>query len=385
MLVPLTPLLNTLPFLKQDFFYFSDIIILSLIGIGIINFLSPKGNRPVTTEIDLPLLGYSLIACLSVMVSLFSQGDAVGNLRLLKIIFESYFVYYITVVFLASRKDFADNLIFATLIASLIISGLAIYQFFRSGSIPGSIFNDSEMLSIYLTLILPLIFGFLIYGYDGTGKMFAGIVFSLGCLSLFLSFFRAGWISGALTLSILGLCRLFGGNKHSVKSRGSGTGKRVAVFLSILFASGLLYWLWYHHIHATTRDAFYLRFMSIFSDHTFGGRVDLWEVALQLIQGSPLLGHGPTVNVYNLYLQVAAQFGLVALILFLFVFMKFFGVTLGRLKNIKSSREFGVVMGGALGVLGMLIVGMAESSLGSRMSPLFWMQVGMVMALQRKE
>jgi len=121
----------------------------------------------------------------------------------------------------------------------------------------------------------------------------------------------------------------------------------------------------------------------MFTDHTFGGRVDLWKAAWQLIQDSPLLGHGAVLNAYNLYLQVAAQFGLMALILFLLVFLKFFGVTLGRLKNIKSPREFGVVLGGSLGVLGLLIGGLAESSLGSRMSPLFWMQMGMVIALQK--
>lgn len=56
---------------------------------------------------------------------------------------------------------------------------------------------------------------------------------------------------------------------------------------------------------------------------------------------------------------------------------KFFGVTFGQLTQ--------KIIGGALGVLGLLIGGMTESYLGSRMSPLFWVQVGMVVALQRKE
>jgi len=381
-LVPLTPILNTLPIFGQNLFYPSDAVVL-LVILCYLGSLFSKSFRLIRTDIDLPFMGYSLVASLAVLVSLISKGDMAGNVRLLKILFESCLVYYITVSFLTSRKDLMNKVILAIISFFFIISALAVYKFLRSGSVPGSVFNDSEALGIYLTLVLPLILGLMLYGYSGTGKALVGIIFSLGCAALFLSSSRAGWISGAITLSILGVHRLVLGGKYVVKNDGAGKRKKAKAFLAIPALSGVLYYLWFYYVQGPIRDVFYLRFMSIFSDNTFGGRVDLWESAWRLIQDSPLLGHGPTVNVYNLYLQTAAQFGLVALILFLFVFMKFFGVTFGRLKNIKSSREFGVVMGGALGVLGLLIVGMAESALGSRMSPLFWMQVGMVMALQK--
>jgi len=330
------------------------------------------------------------VASLAVLVSLISKGDMAGNVRLLKILLESCLVYYITISILISHKYLMNKVILAVISVFFIISALAVYQFLRSGSVPGSVFNDSEALGIYLTLVLPLILGLLLYGYSGTGKVFLGIIFSLGCAALFLSSSRTGWISGAVTLSMLGVHRLVLGGKYVVKNDGarpgvSSTGKRrkAKAFLVIPALSGLLYYLWSFYVQGPIRDVFSLRFMSMFTDHTFGGRVDLWKAAWQLIQDSPLLGHGAVLNAYNLYLQVAAQFGLMALILFLLVFLKFFGVTLGRLKNIKSPREFGVVLGGSLGVLGLLIGGLAESSLGSRMSPLFWMQMGMVIALQK--
>ncbi|HDT11179.1 MAG TPA: hypothetical protein ENN58_00420, partial [bacterium] len=380
-LIPFIPLLNILPSPEQSLFYLSDVLVLSVIFWTIAFSLASKSYCLMRTDIDLPFLGYSLISALAVLVPMVSKSDVEGNIRLFKILFESYFIYYTTVAILVFRRDILEKVIFATLIVCSIISILAVFQFLKTGSVPGSVFNDSEMLSIYLTLVLPLALGVLVYSDERVNRVLAAAAFLSGGMALFLSYSRAGWISGAVTSLILAIHYLFFADRYLRTDRAGRHRKKKALFV-ILTLSSLLC-LWFCYVERLVRDIFYARFMSIFSDYTLGGRVDLWKSAWRLIQDSPLLGHGAFPNVYNLYLQVAGQFGLVALAFFFFLFLKFFGVVFIRLKNVKSPRERGIVVAGSLGVLGLLIVGMAESSLGSRMSPLFWMQVGMVMALQK--
>ena len=92
------------------------------------------------------------------------------------------------------------------------------------------------------------------------------------------------------------------------------------------------------------------------------------------------MGHGSVVNTYNLYLQIAAQFGLFILGIFLFVIYRFFKCSMHGLKKINNPFYYAVVLGSCAGVLGLLIEGVAESSLGSRISPLFWMQIAIGVA-----
>ncbi|RMD63171.1 hypothetical protein D6833_05960 [Candidatus Parcubacteria bacterium] len=74
-------------------------------------------------------------------------------------------------------------------------------------------------------------------------------------------------------------------------------------------------------------------------------------------------------NVYNLYLQIGAQHGLVALLalgMFLYATLRAFREVLSADRVRETS------LGMALGILGFLVVGLGESILGNQMGYWVW-------------
>ncbi len=95
------------------------------------------------------------------------------------------------------------------------------------------------------------------------------------------------------------------------------------------------------------------RFLSMMGDTTYNGRTAFWYVAIRMIMQKPLLGWGmgsfvPYNQIYgmgirqyahNMYLQLAAENGVVGLLAFLGIFCAFITMTTKMLQRMENSGE----------------------------------------------
>jgi len=356
-------------------FSIAELIVLVVLFSWFLRILIGKQFTFKKTKLDLPIILFLILACISFLYSLqyvklpLEFSSSVSNLYPLKAllnIFEYVLFFYLIVnVF---DKDDIKKVVGISLISLFIVSLVGIYQYnkifsignffgFKSYARIPSTFNAYTLLGVYLILFIPLIFYFLRKYYY---KILIGFP-SLLCLLY--SGSRGAFYS--LLGSMLITCK---------------KNKKTILLFIVLFILLLPFIFLFKENIITKR----------ISDYGDSGRFEIYNSSLNMLLKNPMgigLGSFRLANVienahhaHNLYLQIALEGGIIALIVFLWIFFVFLK---GNISAKATDNELGSIRLALLtGVTAVLIHGLVDYPFYSqRIALLFWTVMAMTWKL----
>jgi hypothetical protein len=232
----------------------------------------------------------------------------------------------------------------------------------------GGVVGGSELLAIHLTLLAPA--GLAIVALGADRRPLTRVLVALAGLGLVLSFSRSGWVGG--WAAILGMGIAAGKLDRRAGRRLlilAGAILVLAVTLAIVLASA-----------GEIPGAYAARARSIISADLLAGRRSEWGIGLATMRAHPVFGLPEAVNPYNLILGLAAVSGIP--ILFPFVALLVAAARGARRALGRGDVASGVAAVGLLGaVIGLLVTGIGEASLGARLTPPSMITLGLLAGL----
>ena len=328
----------------------------------------------VKISIKKPLIFFGLAIFLS---TIFSLEPYYSHAVLLER-FLGYILFFFIGNYLVRYKRNLDILIGGIILAGIFmgVGGMWDHFHLRSPRLFTS-FGHIISLSDFMTLYIP--FCFIIVLFSKTKILKAGSVicsiFLFPCLLLNAT--RAAWVAVAGSLLIVSFFK----------------NRKIAFCLLIVFIiSGFFLPL-----------ALQQRAMTTVNPLTWGERLPLWKISLEIFADFPVFGAGlgmyekllaqywepsslspqlPHWNTHNNYLQVVSESGIVGLIAFTWIFIAFFKHAFAVLN--KTSGEQQVILMGLTGsVIAALIFAMSASNITSGVQEVavFWFMFGMAFGL----
>ena len=245
-----------------------------------------------------------------------------------------------------------------------------------------SLFDNPNILAMYLVLVLPFALYMLTKSQSGKAKAL-GIISILSIfLCIILTWSRAAWIASIVCILVFLLFR----SKKTLRY----------IFLSGIFAPFLPFLL---------PQSIVKRFMSIgdLADSSTMYRVYTWRGTLQTVKNNLLggIGYGPTAfqqiypqyayagieaaeHSHNLYLQILVGTGIFGLIVFTVTMFLFTQKNLEFIKNSKSHCLKNIVATCICSTIGLLIFGMFDFVwYNYRVFFLFWIVIALACACVR--
>jgi hypothetical protein len=231
----------------------------------------------------------------------------------------------------------------------------------------GRLIGGSELLAICLTLLWPLVLAPALGGLGRRWLWWLGA--SAGACILVLTFSRSGWVGGWAALCVVSVLMVRQGRRKELWWIVGAT-----LLLSIAAAASLATgWL-----PDFVPPRYAHRFLSLGGRGLFASRLQEWTVGLQAVIASPLWGDQGTPNSYNLILGVASRSGLPALLPLAWLVVS---ALIGSLKRSRS--EDWIWSAGIVGsIVGLLVTGIGESSLGIRVMPVAMACLGIALSLK---
>lgn len=350
LMIAVGPVVNLTNLYFDSFIYNIEVVLLTYLGCFFwkkAEILSLEKSRDVI--IIYCLLMVAVIS--STIVHYFSYGKLLSaELRLVRL----YMIGCSLLAFIATLKR-TDLTVFYKAVIS-VASGISVFGLlefgFRGillhnwGQEPKSIFNGSEILAVYLCIIIP----FIIVGRSiltkGLWLYVADISVVMSIFLLFATKSRTGILAFFAFISLMGVSKI------------KVTYHKVIIRLGMLvfLCSGALV-IGMKTFHSGTVP------LSSIPAGIFSSRMESWQEGITVLSDYPWWGIGSGNNVYNTFLQFQNQFGFVGLITLLF-FMGFVFIRYIRSKKVKIPDP--VQQGAFWSVITVLIAGMGESVLGNQ-------------------
>jgi O-antigen ligase len=372
--IPYAALLNLEPWLAGGRPYPSEVILLA--GIAVAAFRSPQSFRfQGAARAGLAYGAWIALAALLAVVVAGRGGDggapsSEAVLRLVRIGFLAAALFALGQA--AARSGRVSTWVDAATGAVGLIGFLAILESLldlRHGGVPdtGSAVGGPELLALHLTLLAPPGIALCALGRDASRA--SRFLLALAALALGLSFSRAGWAGG--WAAILGM-GLLAGKVHRRGARlllgAAGLLVALALVAAVLLgvAGGPL---------ATYGER--LRAMS--PGELLASRSADWQKGLATIQAHPLFGQPDGPNPYNLFLGLAAESGMPTWIPWLAILALAAGAAWRAIRSGSALAPHAVGLLGAM--IGLLVTGIGESSLGARLTPPAMVSLGLTAGL----
>lgn len=246
----------------------------------------------------------------------------------------------------------------------------------------------------YLTFILPISMSLLFSRIRGIYKSMCGLTLVAGIGALICTLSRAGWFSFVIAALVVLLLNF-------AKTRGkTGLNNFATSIFAILIIISII---------GTVNP----QFLNIVNRRTFSddydaarSRIPQMQVALNIIKTNPLLGVGinnytevmhdydttdikltsiTRHQVHNIFLQIAAEMGIVGLAIFIWLVLMVYKEGLSYIKSSESTMS-GIVIGIIAGTTAFLIHGLVDAaSLGNQLFLIFWFFTGIVIAIRKIE
>ncbi len=265
-------------------------------------------------------------------------------------------------------------------------------------------FKAPNYLGAYLALSLPFVIGYFVASWQSlrTQKnglwviLMLGVVVAMMSANLLLTLTRGAWVGVAFaTLCIC--CYLVVRRLSGLESTVDAI-KRVLIGTVLLITViGLSIFLMPNHIK-TRFNTMIERPMGF-----MGERPQWWQTSLELIQKYPITGIGPgrfryeaqlnalpnmhdvPFHAHNIYLHIAVEQGIPALILFLWMIGQFWKRIWEYRSSMKTEGDFwsiGVFIGGSGFLISVLVYGIADYIFHHRSLLLFWFIIGIIYYIQ---
>jgi len=362
-LIPLGPLINLTALYRDEYLYNMEVVILTFF------FLWFLYN---TRKIDVVAPGqafswyrfFFVLVFITTLIRILLYQNSIGEIRLVR----AYFIGYFFLLFLnrprldatTSYSRFYRGMALSLGLISVIGLIGYLYRILFTGNWqgePGSVFSSSETLAIFLILALPMVFGGKEQATTSGSRIWIYLSLIAGFLLLLATRSRAGLI-GIFIVTLL----FFALRYNQLNRRSQLIGLLALVLISIA-ALGVV--LMKTFPMGRLGDLPTARIL----EQTSFSRIEEWKVGLHLIWQSPIFGNGPVGNVYNLYLQLSAQFGLVVfLTFFMFLFYSLQPFFLNLQKISLQPRYLGLF----LGTIGFLFASIFESTIGNQIGYFVW-------------
>jgi len=253
----------------------------------------------------------------------------------------------------------------AALMAALALAGAILAVVRRPGEVPsvGGAAGSAEMLAIHLTLLAPPGLALAVCGRDSSRA--TRVLLALIGLAILATFSRAGWAgswAAILGMGVLGRKVDPRGSRRLLVLAGGVVGCAALGAAVLVLAPGPLAGLG-HRLRELTPAAL------------LTSRQSDWLTGIKTIAMHPLFGQPDAPNPYNLILGLASTSGWPILLLFGAVVVA--AVRSGWRAIGRGS--FGPEAVGLMGALvGFLVTGIGESSLGARLVPPTFLLLGLL-------
>jgi len=323
------------------------------------------------------LLGYGAVAALALLIGhpeMMSTYAFVRSLRVVLLAAAVSVVVQSPTDATADRERFIGLWTDASLaaLALLAVGGLvefAVSIAGRSAAEPGSFYRSSVGLANHIALVSPLALAWALSG-AGRRRTMAAAAWIAAMLCLPLTASRGALGSVLITSAAVGWLMLQGGRRRWLLAA-AGVLAAILVVLSVN--------------PDLAGEAFAYKFRKSMEGDFFSTRVDAWSETGAAIADNPLTGAGPDAWAPSVPLELAARHGVPAALLALAALVVAACAAFrARARGPRSALD-PTAVGVALGLAGFLLVGLAETGLGARTTPLLAVTVAVagLLAVQK--
>jgi len=341
-------------------------IFLILIFISLFFVNKQKSSFIVKNPLNFPILLFIVLTYFSLWTGFFKYGiSAFGEeFHAYKRFITTFILFYLVIGSVNTKKN-SEILIKAMSFMVFIIALTVLKEYMESG-----IWHYNEESRITLLGMNPNYLGSLFAQFipifaasffllkSIRSKILNLILFSIGLFALFFTYSRGAYLAIVGALLVMGF---LGGKKSFI-----GT---ILLVLMVLCASAILF----GHgriIPVSVRE----RFESIKQEETVDNSIEsrkfVWSIAREDILKSPLFGYGYgatrrdlPIDVHNMYLKIAYDCGIPTLLLFIYILLKAFLITIKVFRMAQD--DFSRVI--ALGFLGCLVALIIGNYFGERL------------------
>lgn len=351
------------------------LIIIALFSLILRKLVYEKRYKLITDKIFVLLILFTLFSGLSIYNSLNKMSSFFEFIQTIE-----YFVIIPYLIFdLTKNIKQVRNILWILVVFCGLFSLYGIYEGLVLGMRSMSIAGHANAFGIYLAMIIPITYALFLSAKNKSKKVILIGILGLSGAALLLTLSRAGWLAAIIAILIINF-------KVGIK-------RSLIVGLSVLL-------IFIATSHFYMPDQVKERFKTITSgaEDTSGGRIEQYENALEMVKMHPFLGvglneairynevvetkGGPKIRaeMHNVYLAIASERGLIALVFFL-SFVLIYLVSLWR--NSTFTNIYGVYFLAMLASsVAFLFGNMFHNSVGRGNGNLFMMIVGMALALQ---
>lgn len=230
---------------------------------------------------------------------------------------------------------------------------------------PGSFYRSSVGLAAHIAFLSPLAVSLCLSRAGRSWRIGGGVAWLLALICMPLTASRGAM--GSVLLTTVFLILVTARQWSSVQRRG-------VWIVFVVMAAGFT-------LLAISPDiageSFAYKFRKTVEGDFFSTRVDGWQEGMAAIAGNPLIGEGPNAWAPSMPLELARRHGVPAAILAL-VAIVLAGIRVGKWAGRSARGRAGssdqlvraVGLGLSAGFGGLLLVGLAETGLGARLTPL---------------
>lgn len=284
------------------------------------------------------------------------------------------------------------------LLSGIVVTLYGFYQYFFGIDVTNMLWIDGEqfpelktrvfstlqnpnILAGYLIVMMSLILGVICKIKLKGLKICLGIVFMLMGMCLAMTYCRGAWLSLLMVIGAYG----------AFKNR-----KIILLLGCFILVAGLF------------DTSLSERLISAFSasDTSSNMRLGIWESTLAMIVDHPLMGIGwgvywqvypqydffiqndavKIVHAHNMYLNFAAEIGIIGMVLFVAIMFKHLVLALSNTHLRESNLLNGIVLGAGLAILAMAINGFTDYVLFNiELSMLFWLVCALIVVVCRRK
>ena len=349
------------------------------------------------TSLNLPILLFTLMGCLSIVRGNYYGSDYIW----FAVVAFKRWITPILMFFLVLNtvKDRATikNIITIMIIATTIVGLMAIYEYIEVGdsslekSRIGGISEHSNSLAAFFNYYIFLPFGFFLVNINRFRYWLLLIPFLIQFRGIMVTFSRGGYMAFALGLFAITFFR----SKILLLLLLMATW--FAFMNPILLPAGIRFRMG-QTFEGRTNDLGIVEEAEGSLDTSARNRVEVWKGALQMIQDQPFFGIGYglffytiaaywtggfAIDAHNTYLIIAAEMGLPALLVFLWIVFAVLWHTYRLYRTTQDPFAKAVALGFLGGLFGLLLSNMFGSRLDSQeVSSYFWILSALIMRLK---
>ncbi|MCK9555684.1 O-antigen ligase family protein [bacterium] len=330
------------------------------------------------------VVGFSFIAFLSIIYHYNDYSNFFLVFNLIKMLI----LYFLIVNMIKTKRQFYISLSLI-LVLTFSTAFYGILQYLQSGgsgdmSRVVGFEGNPNALSMNSVLIVPCLLGFIYYQFSLKLKLLFLVIFLVILLGIIFTFSRAGFVTLAAVFSM----SLFVFSK----------GRARFIMATILF---LLFMV----LLPFLPEQYWERIQSItdLKEASIVARLDSYRVGLQMIKDNLLIGIGPgrwhaeyvphavkllgitayTKYPHNVFIEVAAEIGVIALILYGFLLFFSFKELNEARKIFKEKKEFLlsiISQSFLISLIGFLVNTTFEAGIGLK---IFWLIAGLAVVLKK--